>query len=96
MTVVVIPSINSRWRYSSQNTRKEPMSLFTLPDTMTPMRYNTLWTDMQSMHSQAKHTNPHAYLREHCVAFKYNCADLNTVCYSVKLQRGQSNRYLEV
>lgn len=43
---------------------------------------------MQSMHSQEKHRNPHAYLRVHCVAFKYNCADLYRACYSVKLQGG--------
>lgn len=75
-SVVVIPSINSRWRCSSQNT-------------IMPMRY-------QNLHSQEKHTNPHAYLRVHCVAFKYNSADLNTGCYSVKLQGGQSNRHLQV
>lgn len=46
------------------------------------------------MHTQTKHTcverHPHKfaipYLSVHSVAFKYNVADLNTVCYSVKLQ----------
>lgn len=51
-------------------------------------------TDTQSMHKQTKQTcierHPHKftipYLFVHSVAFKYNVADLNTVCYSVKLQ----------
>lgn len=48
------------------------------------------------MHLQTQQTckerRPHKstvpYLSEHSEAFKYNVADLNTVCYSVKLREG--------
>lgn len=35
-----------------------------------------------------------SYLVVNSVAFKFNAADLNTVCYSVKLQGGQRNQRL--
>lgn len=47
-----------------------------------------LVTHTQSMHKQKTASTPTLipYLSVHSVAFKYNTADLNTGCYSVKLQ----------